>query len=187
MEARGPMIRRATYSPPASGAGFNPSRKFSSQAAPAFSHAQAGTAHGDDGSHAICSARPDSAICAASRPLDPPARGRSSVLDEISGLIGHEAATRLVAAFGGTRIYVPQFPEPDDTLSDSIGYHAALTLAQMYGGDRIEVPNPPPRRVKIIELRAGGLSVDAIARSLGCTRRRVFQVLAEAREPKRPG
>jgi transcriptional regulator len=51
----------------------------------------------------------------------------------------------------------------------------------MYGGERIEVPNPPPRRLRILELRATGLSIDAIARSLGCTRRRVFQVMAEAR------
>lgn len=187
MEARGPMIRNAIYSPPAGRSGFDPSRKFSTKAAPTFAHTEAGAARDHDRNLAICSARANSMIDTASRPCDPPARGRSSMLDEIIGLIGHEAAARLVAAFGGTRIYVPQFPEPDDTLSDSIGHHAALMLARIYGGDRIEVPNPTPRRIRIIALRADGLSVDAIARSLGCTRRRVFQVLAEARQTKRPG
>jgi transcriptional regulator len=43
------------------------------------------------------------------------------------------------------------------------------------------VPNPTPRKVRVLELRSDGLSVDAIARKLGCTRRRVFQVLADAR------
>jgi transcriptional regulator len=58
---------------------------------------------------------------------------------------------------------------------------AAKALARVYGGDRVDLPNPTPRRFRIVALRSAGLNVDAIARKLGCTRRRVFQVLAEAR------
>ena len=68
-----------------------------------------------------------------------------------------------------------------DSLSRLIGHEAACALAEIYGGDRIEIPNPPPRRVRILELRASGVSIDVIARTLHCTRRRVFQVMAEAR------
>lgn len=114
---------------------------------------------------------------AASTPPVP----RTSTLDHLAGLVGNDGATRLVAAFGGTRIYIPQTAAPDDALSASIGFPAATALAAIYGGDRIEIPNPTPRRVRIVELRASGLSIDAIALALHCTRRRVFQVMAEAR------
>lgn len=107
------------------------------------------------------------------------------MLGFIIGLIGEEATARLVANFGGTRLYVPHFPGPQDALARAVGVGAALKLAQTFGGERMEVPKPPPRRVQILELRAAGHSVEAIARTLGCTRRRVFQVLAEARRQTR--
>jgi hypothetical protein len=103
------------------------------------------------------------------------------MLDELAGSIGMDATSRLVDIFGGTRLYIPHSPDEDDLLTAAIGQEAACKLARIYGGDRIEVPNPTPRRTRIIELRETGCSVDAIARKLGCTRRRVFQVLAEAR------
>lgn len=118
---------------------------------------------------------------ATARPGATAARGRSAVLDEIAELIGNGCAERLVTMFGGTRLYISCTPEPGDELSAAIGHEAALKLARVYGSDRIELPNPPPRRTRIIELRASGASIDAIALALRCTRRRVFQVLAEAR------
>jgi hypothetical protein len=106
---------------------------------------------------------------------------RSSILNQLINEIGMDAAAQLVEIFGGTRLYIPHSPDEDDLLTASLGREAALKLARVYGGDRLEVPNPAPRRARIIELRETGCSVDAIARKLGCTRRRVFQVLAEAR------
>ncbi|MGA2408765.1 MAG: helix-turn-helix domain-containing protein [Candidatus Binataceae bacterium] len=107
------------------------------------------------------------------------------MLQELINLIGTDAAAKLIEIFGGTRLYIPHSPHDDDLLSASIGIDAAAKLARFYGGDRLDVPNPTPRRARIIELRKTGCSVDAIARQLGCTRRRVFQVLAEARASKR--
>jgi hypothetical protein len=118
------------------------------------------------------------------RPIELSLRGRAAFLNELVHLIGLDSASRLVAAFSGMRLYVPHSPVPDDTLSETIGHQAALALARIYGGDRIDVPNPTPRRTRIIELRADGVSIDLIARSLHCTRRRVFQVLAEARRDR---
>ncbi len=122
----------------------------------------------------------------------PPARAataapRGAMLEELGRAIGADGAARLVAAFGGARLYIPHCPEPGDALSEAVGHATALALAGVYGGDRIDVPNPTPRRVRILQMRAHGVSVDAIARALGCTRRRVFQVLAEARSPARAG
>ncbi|MGH8012834.1 MAG: helix-turn-helix domain-containing protein [Candidatus Binataceae bacterium] len=113
-----------------------------------------------------------------------PGNMRSSMLRELADLIGEEAALKLVAAFAGTRLYIPHLPQADEVLAQTIGVEAARKLAAAYGGDRVDVPNPTPRRLRIVELRSSGLSVDAIARALGCTRRRVFQVLAEVREGK---
>ena len=107
------------------------------------------------------------------------------MLQSLIDLIGHDGAARLIEAFGGTRVYVSQAPEPADTLSTTIGHLPACALAQIFGGDRLEVPNPPPRRARILELRANGLTINAIARTLSCTRRRVFQVIAEARANNR--
>ena len=67
-----------------------------------------------------------------------------------------------------------------------VGTSAAIKLAEMFGGERVELPKPPPRRTQILALRAAGRSVEEIARALSCTRRRVFQVLAEARRERLP-
>jgi len=103
------------------------------------------------------------------------------VFTGLADLIGEEAADKLVARFGGLRLYVPHLPQTGDLLTSAAGETAAQRLAEIYGGDRVEIPNPAPRRVLILELRGAGLSVDAIARHLRCTRRRVFQVLAKHR------
>jgi len=103
------------------------------------------------------------------------------MLGFIVELIGEEAAAKLIASFGGTRLYVPHSPCPDDALARVVGTEAALKLARMFGGERVELPKPPPRRSQILALRAAGRSVEEIARALSCTRRRVLQVLAQAR------
>jgi hypothetical protein len=107
-----------------------------------------------------------------------------STLANIAEAIGGDAAEKLVQDFAGRRLYIPQTPGPDDAISRSIGLPAARKLAQIYGGDRMDVPNPAQRRNSIVALRATGLSVEAIARQLHCTTRRVYQVLAEARNQK---
>ncbi len=112
---------------------------------------------------------------------DPEAVQRSSLIVGLIEAVGEEAAFTLIRACGGARLYVPHVPEEGDALTTLIGTAAATRLAQKYGGERLELPNPNSRRSKILELRRAGVSVDVIARQSGCTRRRVFQVLAEAR------
>lgn len=103
------------------------------------------------------------------------------MLGSIVEIIGEEAASKLIAMFGGTRLYVPHSPCADDALARAIGPQAAMKLAEMFGGERVDLPKPPPRRMQILAMRAAGRSVAEIARELNCTRRRVFQVLADAR------
>src|SRR5712692_10202994 len=127
----------------------------------------------------------DWGLLAGAKPAGQSRTERSSLLGELGAALGESAASRLIEAFGGSRIYVPHFPRPGDPLVSQIGMVAAAKLVRIYGGERLDLPNPNSRRTRILELRRGGLSVDAIARQMGCTRRRVFQVLAEAR-PRRP-
>jgi len=174
MEAQGPTTRRGNSLPPEGRPSFDPARNF---------RGNAGTAFGPNGgaSDASRSAASASNNGAARRTTGLAVSPRGTLLKELISMIGIEGAARLTAAFGGLRIYVPHEPKPNDALSETVGYDAALTLAKGYGGDRIEIPNPTARGRQIIELRASGVSIDDIARSQHCTRRRVYQVLAEAR------
>ena len=88
------------------------------------------------------------------------------MLGFIVEIIGEEAAAKLIANFGGTRLYVPHSPCADDALARAVGTGAAMKLAEMFGGERVELPKPPPRRTQILALRAAGRSVEEIARAL---------------------
>jgi hypothetical protein len=109
-----------------------------------------------------------------------------STLAEIAQTIGDDAASKLVADFAGTRLYVPHVLKQEDPIARSIGFPAAQKLARIYGGDRMDVPNPTGRREHIRAMRASGLTIESIARTLHCTSRRVYQVLAEGRRAPRP-
>jgi hypothetical protein len=183
MEAQGPITRRRNSLPLDGRTGFersDPARNFSSKPLTALMASSTTVAAGN--LNATPPATPTVArIGANPRVVELLLSGRGSLLKDLVSLIGIDGAARLIGAFAGMRLYVPHTPAPDDSLSELIGHDAARALAQVYGGDRIDIPNPTPRRIQIIDLRASGVSIDGIARSLHCTRRRVFQVLAEAR------
>ena len=108
-----------------------------------------------------------------------------STMQELLSAIGQEATVKLVSNFGGLRLYVPQSPRPADAIARCVGFSNALKLARVWGGDRMDVPRPALRRARILDLRASGMSVEAIAREMQCTTRRVYQVLAESRRAVR--
>jgi Homeodomain-like domain-containing protein len=118
--------------------------------------------------------------------FDTPLVESASAVDGLADVIGERATEELLTRFGGRRLYVPHLPQQGDQLTSAIGPEAARRLAKIFGGDHVELPNPTPRRILILQLRNAGLSVDAIARHLHCTRRRVYQVLAEARSQSEP-
>jgi hypothetical protein len=187
MDAQGPITRRRNLlAPPESRAGFDgpdPAHNFSAKPLTALMPA--------DSTDVARIADPAPASTAATVGANPRVvqfwmNGRGSTLKDLVSMIGLEGAARLIGAFAGMRLYVPHAPQPNDSLSEVIGLAAARALAQIYGGDRIDVPNPTPRRVQIVDLHRNGISINGIARELRCTRRRVFQVLAEVRNKQRP-
>jgi hypothetical protein len=109
---------------------------------------------------------------------------RSSLYDQLEHSIGDGAADKLIADFGGRRLYIPMAPTAGDLVSRSIGLVAATAMARIFGGDRLLIPvtsDHARRRVRIVALRAEHLSIARIAHQLMCTERYVYKVLAEKR------
>jgi hypothetical protein len=116
------------------------------------------------------------------------AAARTTLYDQIDHSIGGDAADKLIADFGGRRLYIPIAPAPGDLLSRSIGLLPALAMARVFGGDRLLIPvtsTHARRRVRILAMRAENVSISRIAHELRCTERYVYKVLAVNRAPKR--
>ncbi len=114
---------------------------------------------------------------------------RATLYDQIGHSIGDDAADKLIADFGGRRLYIPMAPAPGDSIARSIGLAAARAMARAFGGDRILVPITSKfnrRRVRIVAMRADHVSVSRIAHELRCTERYVYKVLALNRAPDPP-
>ncbi len=118
-------------------------------------------------------------------PLDDSASSsRTSLFAEVGRSIGEEAADKLVADFGGRRIYIPITPAAGDLVTSSIGLVAATAIARVFGGDRLLIPSTnhqTRRRAQILAMRAERMSISRIAHELRCTERYVYKVLAAER------
>jgi Homeodomain-like domain len=112
---------------------------------------------------------------------------RTTLYDQVGHLIGNDAADKLIADFGGRRLYIPVAPGPGDQITRSIGLLAALAMARVFGGDRLLIPvtsDHARRRVRIVAMRADHVSISRIAQELRCTERYVYKVLALNRTPE---
>jgi Homeodomain-like domain-containing protein len=114
---------------------------------------------------------------------------RTTLYDQIVHSIGADAADKLIADFGGRRLYIPIAPAPGDLLARSIGLIPALAMARVFGSDRLLIPvtsDHARRRVRIVAMRADHVSISHIAQELRCTERYVYKVLALSRAPEPP-
>jgi Mor family transcriptional regulator len=123
-------------------------------------------------------------------PLDPFADpAPPSLYNQIERTIGDHLADKLIADFGGQRLYIPHAPALYDRVTTSIGLRAALKMARAFGGDRIVVPvasDLARRRAQILTMRSEQLSISRIARRLRCSERYVYKILA-AEHAAQPG
>ncbi len=100
---------------------------------------------------------------------------------QVVQLVGEEQAAVLSALYGGGNMYVPKMVGRHHPLSETLGYEDAVKLTAVVGGLNIPVPIAMGKRARILQLRAaGGLSTADVARKVGCSRRTVFYVYAEA-------
>jgi hypothetical protein len=115
------------------------------------------------------------------------AGARTTVYDQIAHSIGGDAADKLIADFGGRRLYIPLAPGPGDLITRSIGLIPALAMARVFGSDRLLIPVTSThlrRRARIVAMRADHVSISRIALKLRCTERYVYKVLALCRAPE---
>ena len=120
------------------------------------------------------------ALARAPRPASPPRFNpfagamRPTLYDLIGNSIGGDAADKLIADFGGRRLYISRTPSPGDLITRSIGLASALAMARVFGGDRLLIPATNTfarRRFRIFQMRADHVSISRIAHELRCTER----------------
>lgn len=71
-----------------------------------------------------------------------------STFEKLVDAIGRPSAEKLIAEFGGRRIYVPVRAEPDSPIATAVGIESARTLSRLFGGERIrytDISWPAPR------------------------------------------
>lgn len=108
---------------------------------------------------------------------------------EIVDVVGVEAALRLVEAWGGVRLYVPQQMPKDHLLVSTLGREEADELAARYGGESIQVPRclhalRAVRNTRMRRERARGDSPALLALRYRLTERQVYSILANTAEPE---
>jgi hypothetical protein len=118
----------------------------------------------------------------APRRLAIPGVDRDPTLSDVEELLGAEVGRQIAETFAGRRLYLPREPGRHHPISVTIGEQAALELGRVLGGAHIDVPLSPGRRARIVALSRQGRGPLEIQRLVQCSRRLVFQVLAEARE-----
>lgn len=124
-----------------------------------------------------------------------PNKARSLRQREFAALIGAEATRRLVAAFGGTRLYIPMASRlrPSHKLVAAVGWDAAERLCREYGGvGDLKIPTCRTDchrldRRKVVLLRAKATPVRRIALSVHCTEKAVYELLQRVRRELQEG
>jgi len=103
-------------------------------------------------------------------------RGWPPLIVAFAEIIGDGAALKMIAAFGGTTIYIPKTPRLNSRLVSAIGAASALALAARFGGEDLEIPNGAAMRSKKLMIARMAGSNAQIARATGTTRRYVRRV-----------
>lgn len=101
--------------------------------------------------------------------------------DNLSAIVGSEAAFKLAMTSGGIELWVPEALNTTHDLARIMGLHAAKRLCSAYGGSAITVPSRRKRESRAREVRAmleKGESASHIAVKLGITVRYVRHLAA---------
>jgi hypothetical protein len=105
---------------------------------------------------------------------------KKSLLRTLVELVGCESAEKMIAEFGGARIWVPVRSTPEAKLTQVLGDRAACALCSIFGGDYMQVPNTMTGGnvyLRIAELHRQGCKINDIALAVGRSRRTVFRLL----------
>lgn len=114
----------------------------------------------------------------------------SRILEEIVEVAGYAAALELCRAYGGRSVRVPHPMPETHPIALTMGYRPACAFAERFAGESVAVP---AERTALMDLRnqrivadyQAGKSVSALSLDYGLTRKRITEVLDEARVARR--
>lgn len=107
---------------------------------------------------------------------------------EIEQTIGAEAAAKLVAEYGGTRLYVPYTLKQNHRLYQLLGQEIARQLSSEFGGMTVDISRAVmlkigQRNKLILADRAAGMSQSRIARKYRLTERTIRTITNSTVKP----
>lgn len=111
----------------------------------------------------------------------------TNLIDDIGAAIGTTATLRLLAVFGGTRLYIPEDIDAEHVIARAIGLPAAQRLAEAFAREQIELNDAEEfhrlQRVRRVAglLRAGTPPRD-VAMLVGVSTKQVARYRGEAEE-----
>jgi len=102
-------------------------------------------------------------------------------LAQIVEAVGLDSALRVVAAWGGSTLYVPDKYDPDHLITRLLGEDAALKLELAYGGQTLAIPKVNLHHIKlevnVVKLVAKGFSTREAGNILGISKERAKQIV----------
>lgn len=106
-------------------------------------------------------------------------------LHQLVEAIGLESALRIIVAWGGTTLYVPDRYDPDHLISKVLGEDAAIQLELTYGGQTLSVPklslNHIKLEVNVVKLIAKGFSPREAGHILGISKELAKKIASKHR------
>jgi hypothetical protein len=105
---------------------------------------------------------------------------KKPLLQTLVEVMGTQSTEKIIAEFGGARIWVPVRSTPHAKLTQILGDRAASALCARFGGDYLQIPNTITGDNiywRIAELHRQGCKINDIALAVGRSRRTVFRLL----------
>jgi len=110
----------------------------------------------------------------------------NGIAEDLGAILGYSAATRLMALYGGQKLYIPQRPDPEHKLCKLLGAAAMDNLIAEFGGGNLKIPSHVEfDRLCLVravaDLIQSGRRVNDIAQTLAMSVRQVanYRVQAE--------
>lgn len=105
----------------------------------------------------------------------------TGMFQEVTQLIGQEAAVKLAAQYGGTRLYIPATIKPEHDLCQLLGQVAAQQLAEEFCGLTLEIPRDVDSQIRqrnklIMTDRAAGMTQRQLALKYRLTERTIRKI-----------
>lgn len=112
---------------------------------------------------------------------------QNGVIEDIGGLIGFEATNRLLAIYGGQRLYIPGAASETHPIAKVIGLRGMQHLCSEFGSQVIYVPeNEEFKRLRsmrtVAKLLTDGYALEVIAGICGVTTRQAHRYRVQAEE-----